>query len=257
MPHYFFLLTLFSLISFSTEGKVRQPYWVDASGHPKFSDNRSLCGIDDMVPMITESEDLKKMGTPIGIYEATVDGSTGYCTGTLITKDLFLTAEHCAAKCEEIKVTFGFLEEERQEQFFCKEVVEQGDGKYENDYFLIRLEGNPGIQWGWYDVSAKPVPAGSELLMIHHPQATPMKVSQKNCTLKVEEDNFLNHRCDTQPGSSGSAILLPNYEHPEESRVVGVHTLGGCDDEEDSTNSGPSMRHLVEISPTLKSLAKK
>jgi V8-like Glu-specific endopeptidase len=93
--------------------------------------------------------------------------------------------------------------------------------------------------------------------MIHHPQATPMKVSQKNCTLKVEEDNFLNHRCDTQPGSSGSAILLPNYEHPEESRVVGVHTLGGCDDEEESTNSGPSMRHLVEISPTLKSLAKK
>ena len=71
-----------------------------------------------------------------------------------------------------------------------------------------------------------------------------------------EESNFLMHRCDTQPGTSGSAILLPNYDKPEETRIVGVHTLGGCDNTETSTNSGPSMRHLVEVSPTLSSLNK-
>jgi hypothetical protein len=233
-----------------------KPYVLDSHGKPVYKSPRSICGANDMLPMFQQSEDMKEMGTPIGIYEALIDGGTGYCTGTLITKDLFLTAEHCAAECDDIKVTFGYLKDGRQEDFKCKQIIEKGDGKYENDYFIIRLEGNPGVKWGWYNVSAEPLPASSKLLMIHHPQGTPMKVSQENCSLVAEESGFLRHHCDTQPGSSGSAILLPNYQNPEQTRIVGVHTLGGCDDEETASNSGPSMRHLVEVSPTLKSLAK-
>lgn len=246
------------LISFSImiHASVRGPYLVDSKGLVKGSYSRSLCGANDMIPMISSDSELQQMGTPIGIYEADIDGSRGYCTGTLITKDLFLTAQHCAAACNGIKVTFGYLSKKREESFKCKEVVEKGDTSYENDYLIVRLEGNPGVQWGWYDVTAKPVAEGSELLMIHHPKATPMKVSQKNCVLVKEEDYFLKHRCDTQPGSSGSAIFLPNYDKPEETRIVGVHTLGGCDEDEASSNSGPSMRHLVDISPTLKAIAK-
>ncbi len=256
MPRLFFTSILFLGLIEISNAAIPRPYIVDSKGKNLYPSERSLCGPNDMVSMLNASGQLNEMGTPIGIYEATMDGSTGYCTGTLITKDLFLTAEHCAAKCEDIKVTFGYLKDKRDESFGCKELIEKGDTSYENDYFIIRLEGNPGVKWGWYEVSSKPVPPKTPLLMIHHPQATPMKVSQKNCVLTQENGNFLMHRCDTQPGSSGSAILLPNYEKPEESRVVGVHTLGGCDDEEDSANSGPSMRHLVEISPTLKALAK-
>lgn len=252
----FYVFALFVVFSASVFGTDRKPFFKDSnySSHP--ISQRSLCGKDDMTPMLDFDSAFQEMGTPIGIYEAKVDGSTGYCTGTLITKDLFLTAEHCASKCADIKVTFGFLKESRDESFSCKEIIEQGDSNYENDYFIIRLEGNPGVKWGWYDVSAQPVSKGSELLMIHHPKATPMKVSKTNCFLKTEEGNFLTHRCDTQPGSSGAAILLPNYENPEASKIVGVHTLGGCSNDDESTNSGPSMRHLVEISPTLRSLAK-
>lgn len=233
-----------------------KPYVLDSHGKSVYNYPRSICGANDMVPMFQQSADMKEMGTPIGIYEALIDGGTGYCTGTLITKDLFLTAEHCAAQCEDIKVSFGYLKDGRQENFKCKEIVEKGDGNYENDYFIIRLEGNPGVKWGWYNVSAEPLPNHSQLLIIHHPQGTPMKVSQTNCSLTEEDSGFLRHSCDTQPGSSGSAILLPNYQKPEETRIVGVHTLGGCNEEETASNSGPSMRHLVEISPTLKSLAK-
>ena len=236
--------------------KLPQPFFLDYVRNLNGHDERTICGSNDMVPMTSSSENLNSMGTPIGIYSGEVDGGIGFCTGTLITKDLFLTAEHCAAECESIKVTFGYLGREREETFNCKKIIEKGDGKAENDYLIVQLEGSPGVQWGWYDVSASPVESDSQLLMIHHPKATPMKVSYKNCSLKSEEGSFLMHQCDTQSGSSGSAILLPNFETPEETKIVGVHTLGGCDEEAESANSGPSMRHLVEISPTLRSIAK-
>ena len=256
MNRLFLVASIILTVSSFATAAIPRAYRVDSNAKSLDPVERSLCGVNDMTPMISEPVKMQEMGTPIGIYEATIDGSTGYCTGTLITKDLFLTAQHCAAKCEDINVTFGFLKEGRSEKFSCKEIIETGDSSYENDYLIIKLSGSPGVSWGWYDVSEKPVPPNSPLLMIHHPQATPMKVSQKNCVLLEEKDNFLMHRCDTQPGSSGSAILLPNYENPTETRVVGVHTLGGCDDTASTSNSGPSMHHLVTISPTLKSLAK-
>ena len=83
-----------------------------------------------------------------------------------------------------------------------------------------------------------------------------MKVS-RDCYVSEQTDKFLNHRCDTQPGSSGSAIMDPDYAHPENTRIVGVHTLGGCNGAQSSYNSGPSMKHLVSISPLLKSMVKK
>lgn len=233
-----------------------RPFFRYSDSYLNRNEKRTICGSNDMVPMTSSSEALNSMGTPIGIYSGEVDGGVGFCTGTLITKDLFLTAEHCAADCESIQVTFGYLGRDREETFYCKKIIEKGDGKAENDYLIVQLEGNPGVQWGWYDVSASTVESNSQLLMIHHPKATPMKVSYKNCSLKSEEGGFLMHQCDTQSGSSGSAILLPNFETPEQTKIVGVHTLGGCNEEGDSTNSGPSMRHLVEISPTLRSIAK-
>lgn len=238
------------------ESKIPQPFKIDTFGHPKNTISRSICGTDDMTPILNASEQLQTMGTPVGIFEASDEMGNSYCSGTFISKDLFLTAGHCSATCKDIKVTFGYLEENRQESFHCSEIVEEANSSNDEDYMIIKLEGNPGVNWGWYGVSAKPVEPKSELLIIHHPKATPMKVSQKDCILVKEESNFLMHRCDTQPGTSGSAILLPNYNNPEETRIVGVHTLGGCDETDTSTNSGPSMRHLVELSPTLNAMAK-
>ena len=249
----YLVLSIVCGLSFAAQPR---PFMVNSLGKPIYNYARSICGVNKMLPMITESDEMKKMGTPIGIYRANMDGGVGMCTGTLITKDLFLTAQHCEAKCEDIKVTFGYLKESREETFACKEVVEKGNGSEQNDYMLVRLEGNPGTVWGWYDITDKAVAPNTPLLMIHHPGGTPMKVSINDCHMVEEKDNFVEHRCDTQPGSSGSAILLPNFEKPQETRVVGVHTLGGCDATPTSYNSGPSMRHLVSISPLLKSLVK-
>ncbi len=231
------------------------PYWTDASGKPLAPLKRSLCGADDMIPMASETTDLKQMGTPIGMMTINLGGATGKCTGTMITKDLFLTAAHCHSECANLSVTFGHLANRNEETFACKSIIETGNEASENDYMLVQLEGNPGTVWGWYDVSSRKMKKNDELLMIHHPMGSPMKVS-KNCSVYDADSDFVNHRCDTQPGSSGSAVFAPDYANPSQTRVIGVHTLGGCDFTPDSSNSGPAMSHLVTISPTLRSLAK-
>ncbi len=225
---------------------------------PLRSQSRSICEKDDMTSILTESEQIKEMSTPIGIWQIDENGMGGMCTGTLISKDLFLTAEHCFAECKSISVTFGYWKDGRlrEETFGCKEIVEKGNGEQQNDYLIVRLEGNPGVNLGWYDVSARKMKKGDALMMIHHPGGSPMKVSLKNCATFNQSNEFLEHRCDTMPGSSGAGILVPDFNKVENTRIVAVHTLGGCKDDATSYNSGPSIRHLVEVSPLLKEMAK-
>jgi V8-like Glu-specific endopeptidase len=234
-----------------------RPLLLDRDGRPLFQESaRTVCGNNDMTAMQTESDDLKKMGTPIGIWEVDMGGGTGMCTGTLISKDLMLTAQHCEGECSGIEVTFGYLSEQRKEKFKCKEIVEKGDGSLDKDYLIIRLEGSPGVAWGWYDMSARKLDPGQALMMIHHPSGSPMKVSRKNCSLVEQKSDFISHRCDTQPGSSGAGILVPDFQHPANSRIIGVHTLGGCNQDETDFNSGPAIRHLAETSPLIRSMVK-
>ncbi len=83
-----------------------------------------------------------------------------------------------------------------------------------------------------------------------------MRVSREGCRFVAERSGLLAHRCDTLGGSSGSAILLADYSKPENTRVVGVHAFGGCNDNPESTNSGPSIGSLAEKSPLLRSLVR-
>jgi V8-like Glu-specific endopeptidase len=245
------------LLSFSLWAVVPpSPYIVDKEGKPLYPIVKSLCGPDDMLPLVNTSASLQQMGTPVGLLTITMGSSVGKCSGTLIAKDIFLTARHCEANCNDLNVTFGYLSDGRAEKFRCKKILEKGNAAYENDYLILQLEGNPGVMWGWYEVSDRALEKNHELLIIHHPLGSPMKIS-KECFLYDQTDKYLNHRCDTQPGSSGSAIMDPDYAHPENTRVVGVHTLGGCNASPSSSNAGPSLKHLVTVSPLLKTMAKK
>lgn len=232
------------------------PFYLGADGKP-LATERTVCQ-DKWVKMTTQDDGMQKLGMPIGIYRAKMSGGTAMCSGTLVDKDLFLTAAHCyESECSNISVTFGYLQDRfRQETFRCSEVVEKGSSGAD-DYLLIRLEGSPGAAWGYYPLSDQELEAGQSLLMIHHPGGRPMMVSQEGCKVYSVAGGYVNHRCDTEGGSSGGGILLPDYERPENTRVVGVHTLGGCNESATSYNSGPSIHHLAASSEVLKSLVRK
>lgn len=233
-PHLLALfLLLFSYQSFSSGG-------------------RSVCGKDDTQEMHSLSDDFKRMGAPIGILRY----GKSSCTGTLVSKDLLLTAGHCHSDCKNIFVTFGFLKG-RQESFSCKEVLEFNDsGNMNKDYMIVRLEGTPGVEWGWYDVASRKVKKGESLLMIHHAEGLHMKVSRNNCEADSIKEGMLYHSCDTQPGTSGAGIILPNYLEPEKSRIIAVHSYGGCNESSTQFNSGATIENLLPLSPILRSLAK-
>ncbi len=230
--------------------------WVNAALHilpdGTIRNPRTICGTNDMLDMINQNAAIQKMGMPVGIYQ----GSTTLCTGTLISQDLFLTARHCMEACNRVRVTFGFLNREK-ETFPCKQTVEFGNTNLNQDYFIFKLDGSPGVRWGWYDMTDRVLQPNEKLMMIHHPGGSPMKVSLKDCSFKSEQAGLLQHQCDTEGGSSGTGILSPDFERPENSRIVAVHTLGGCRPASpSSTNSGPSLRQLASISPLIKSMVK-
>ncbi len=222
--------------------------------------SRSICGENNMAPVVEQEEELQELGFPIGQYrETSFLGNVARCTGTLISNDLFLTARHCfQSSCDKIKVAFNFLaERDQQEVFNCAEVVEKGGAGNDEDFMIIRLEGKPGVKWGYYPPAKLQAKAKQELVMLHHPSGKPMQISLEECAVNEMKDNMLHHRCDTEPGSSGSAILSFDEQNQQSIRVMGVHTLGGCTSSGEATsNSGPAMSHLLTLSPTLKSLAK-
>ena len=240
--------TLFQLSAWGT------PYFVGRA----FPSNQSryICGEDDMVAMKDQEELVQRMGWPVGRLTIDHGSYTSYCSGILVDKDLFLTAAHCGGRCSRMNVQFGFLYEERRLKFDCDEIVEQGDDEYpEDDYMVIRLQGKPGIEWGWVPLSDKRLEKNDQLMIIHHPSAQPMKVSLKNCLYKYQYKGMLNHVCDTENGSSGAGILSPDFDHVENTRVVGVHAIGGdCDEDDDPTNRGPAIRNLAKSSELIRSL---
>ncbi|MBI1861974.1 MAG: trypsin-like peptidase domain-containing protein [Deltaproteobacteria bacterium] len=211
----------------------------------------TVCGPNDMVEIQSQNDQIKRMARPIGLLR----GPGFLCTGTLVGKDLFLTAHHCEADCASLSVRFNYLHD-RNEIFTCKEIIDKGNDDFNQDYLLLRLEGMPGVEWGWYDLSDRPLTAGQQLMIIHHPEGSPQKLSLKNCSFKSETDGLLNHNCDTNPGTSGSAIIVPDFAKPENSRIVGIHTLGGCNEKETSFNAGPAIHYISGVSPTIRSLVK-
>lgn len=232
---------------------VGSPLYVGPDGTP-LEFERTICGSNDMLVMLQQDAATQKLGEPIGILKGQSGGSGWRCSGTLIHKDLFLTARHCAGPCSGLEVTFGYLQRGRSETYRCKEIVEQGNQSSTQDYMIIRLDGDPGTKWGWYPPSDRDLQPGDTLMMIHHPGGKPMRLSLKDCKVSSVGGGMLRHRCDTEGGSSGGGILVPDPADPKNIRVVGVHAFGGCGGS-GGTNSGPAVRDLVNLSPTLKSLA--
>ncbi len=194
----------------------------------------------------------------------------GWCTGTLIDDDLFLTAGHCldsgdtgtwqlprekggvelrpAELAREFLVDFRYETSAQPDAPSTRnsaEVVRLEEHRYGGlDYAILRLAGHPGLQNGVARISPSDAQVGSPIAILQHPAAAPMKVGAGSVA-QITATTIAYDTIDTLGGSSGSGIL-----DAVSGKLLGVHTNGGCT-ESGGENYGVAIGALIAASPML------
>ena len=173
---------------------------------------------------------------PVGALR--LPGSRPFCTGTLVSRNLFLTAKHCLTYgVSKYQVVFNleFNNSGRKKTprvYAVQRVVEQGNNL---DYAVIKLVGNPGYRQGWSRPSFRPISRGEHLAIIQHPGGTYKQVATGRSLSR--HGHYVAYNVDTLSGSSGSGIL------GVKGMILGVHTNGGCSHGDDR-NLGVPMSSI-------------
>lgn len=223
-----------------------------------------LLGNDAMEPVaeLAPSDIMRKLAAPVGRLTVTFKAGTtapgeqgAYCTASLIDKDLILTNHHCVpgrGNVEQAWLTLGYLKPRSRTgvaQFPVKlPAVEASDAL---DYAILRVEGNPGAEWGTVALSAATPDALNSLFLIHHPGGYPQYVTRGRCQTSepAVDGSDLLHTCDTIGGSSGAPIFDNNSR-----LVVGLHYSGVA---LKKLNAGKRIASIADASPIVAGILKR
>jgi V8-like Glu-specific endopeptidase len=220
---------------------------------------KSQCGVN------WDAQQVEQYNGALGPSQAFVgrhESRVGYhvdvgCTGTLISDDLFLSAGHCGYAVGH-RVRFDYQNApdgttaRPSREFSVSQVVEQ-ENSANWDYAIVRLNGNPGREFGHANIAAIDPPAGSQVTIIGHPATRPKEIHSATVFDYASPvgSNWFRHQIDTVGGNSGSGVLNADGQ------VIGVHTNAGCNTSGSiQGNSAMRMSQLVTRSPTLQALTR-
>ncbi len=178
------------------------------------------------------------------------------CSGTLLERDLFLTAGHCVGTST-VGSTVRFNYQKNSAGTGLRAASDYAVTKVEEDqiggldYAILRLAGNPSSTFGTSVPSGFDIESGQAITIIQHPARLPKVV--EGGTLGYRADGRVSYAdLDTEGGSSGSGVLQNST-----GLVIGVHTSGTWDDScgPGDPNKGEAMVDLYVQSPIVRELA--
>ena len=216
----------------------------------------SQCGTTwDADPVERPSSDLPLPVEFIRRHSPAV-GWIGNCSGTLLGRDLFLTAAHCVSPgALPAGAVFNYQNDPQGNPrdrfaFPVVEVVEHGNGGL--DYAILRLKGNPGERIAPANIATTNCAPGDRVAVIGHPGGRAKQVAAG--TIRgIEPKDILYRGLDTSSGNSGSGVICGSN-----GRITGVHAWGGCNQNpgvsDHGSNGGPHIEALLDASPVLRSL---
>lgn len=197
-----------------------------------------------------------------------------WCTGTMISDNLFLTAGHCFDQtggnaqrprvngtsniispqeiATRMNVEFNFQVNgagilQSPVSVGIEELIEYRlDGL---DFAIVRLAGNPGAQHGITRIAEDDADVGNMICIIGHPQGQPKRIEAGPIT-SFDDFRVRYNDIDTMGGNSGSGLLRAS-----DGCIVGIHTNGGCNAAMTGSNFGLRISRLRAASPTVRSLS--
>ncbi len=190
----------------------------------------SICDTNEITPtyryhgkdLFTKSFAIKQKSAVGALKEK---GFRPRCSGTLVSSNLFLTAKHCISdNLNTLEAVFNydwysFGSPTQIKKYKVLSIEELGE---HIDYAVLRLQGRPGLKYGWTKISFKRIINAESIpiMIIHHPYGGRKQIS----TGKTASDIgfYINHTADTLAGSSGSGILNVRGE------IFAMHTNGRC-----------------------------
>lgn len=195
---------------------------------------------------LREDDPLRRLTRAVGrldlLIEEDGDRFTSSCTATLVNDGAaILTNHHCipgsSGRVLKASLLLDYYEADSPTQRLAVAtaplVADRG-----LDFALVPVLDPVPAGIAPIPLRAAPIAPRERLIIVHHPQGQPKKMTQFGCTAapSISQATFLRHRCDTLPGSSGAPIL--NLER----QVVGLHHSGGLtSDDPKSFNLGTRL----------------
>lgn len=182
------------------------------------------------------------------------------CTATHIGNGIVLTAGHCFwasdlvrdQDCSDTTVTWGVREgnSANTTQSKCEKILFMQRDDIGSDFAIMKVSPAPEAAIG-VELERKAA-VDDQITIFSHPEEMPLRWSQ-NCVVENPTDTdlppqALQHKCDTNPGSSGATILDANTL-----KVVAIHDGGRLTGRAQGMNYGTFLTD-TEVRNALKSI---
>lgn len=176
-------------------------------------------------------------------YVARYQGAFGrYCSGTMISPDLFVTANHDGCPVEPGESKCGCLVTMRMVP--CDRSFWHYSGV---DVSIARLTGAPGHEYGFVFPAARPLAVGNDIAIFQHPVGRGRRKVVGFGSVGPLSNSNMKYAIDTTGGSSGAGILDLN------GLLVGVHRANGCQNG-GTHNNGTPMTAIVGAVPQIQGI---